>query len=203
MSSVDPAKCGKCWSCKYCDDIGTYRYEDYVSYMRKCSKPGHDLVDDCQRYCSDYVWDGKTPENSSASSSYSSGSSSSSSSSDSGSGCGKVIAIIVGLVILGSILVNTFGGLIAGKKSSSGSEPVTSSTENQLGANTQDDQRVHGIVTNNLNLRSGPSKDDDVITVIPNGAPVIILDENEDGTWAFVDYNGTTGWCSTKYLQKT
>ena len=90
MASIDPKKGGKCWSCQYCEDIGTHQYEDHETYMRKCNRSGHEYVDACQTQCSDYAWDGKTPENTVPSS----GSSSVSSSGNSGDTGGVIKTVL-------------------------------------------------------------------------------------------------------------
>lgn len=73
--SIDPKKGGKCWSCKYCEDIATQDDNPSGSYYRKCSKSGKQYIDTCSFYCSDYIWDGEHTENSSSSSSSSTSSS--------------------------------------------------------------------------------------------------------------------------------
>ena len=205
MSNIDPSRCGKCWSCKHCEDIGTFTYEDYLSYMRKCTKYGHDYVDSCQSSCSDYEWDGHTPENG-KSSSYSSGSSSSSSSSSSsyssssyssssdGSGCGKVILIIA--IIVGALIAfMVFGGAnLFSKKAPASADPDTTLVT------TMHISAVVKTSGSNLRMRSGPSTDYDVVESLPNGASVTILDQKD--SWSMVDYNGTVGWCFTEYLKE-
>lgn len=192
---IEPKKAGKCWSCKYCEDVGTYVYEDYVSYMRKCNKYGHDYVDSCQSYCSDYVWDGHTPENtpsssrsysSSGSSSTSSSSSSSysSSSSSSGSGCGVAIVIILIIAALiggGIFLVPR----IFGDKSDSGVS-----------------QQATAVVCNvnySLNMRDAASSDSNVITTIPKGETVQIIEMGAE--WHYVQYGEYQGYCAAECLQ--
>ena len=59
---LDPKKCGQCWSCQFCEDVGEFRYEDDCSYMRKCAKVGHEYVDLCQVRCPDYAWNGTSAE---------------------------------------------------------------------------------------------------------------------------------------------
>ncbi len=66
--SIDPKKGGLCWACKHCEDIATQTNNDAGAYYRKCTKSGHDYVDTCKFYCSDYVWDGKHDEYAPASS---------------------------------------------------------------------------------------------------------------------------------------
>lgn len=49
-----------------------------------------------------------------------------------------------------------------------------------------------------LNLRSGPNTTSSVLTSMPSGSIVDVLDQS--GTWYKVRYNATTGWCSGEYL---
>ncbi len=55
-----------------------------------------------------------------------------------------------------------------------------------------------------LNLRSGPGTDYDVVTVLPGGAEVTVLDTSND-TWYQVSYTASgstwTGYVSAAYLQ--
>lgn len=50
-----------------------------------------------------------------------------------------------------------------------------------------------------LRLRRTPSTDGDEIDVMPYQAAVTVLTYRDD--WAYVDYNGTQGWCSRDYLE--
>ncbi len=191
---IDPKKGGKCWSCKYCEDVGTYQYEDYVSYMRKCTKYGHEYVDSCQTYCSDYVWDGHTPENSSSSSSssYSSSSSStssysspsSSSSSSTGSGCG--VAIVIILIIAALI----GGGLFF--------VPKIFGSAKKAGVSQQATAVVYNV-NYSLNMRDAASSTSNVITTIPKGETVYIIEMGTE--WHYVQYGEYQGYCSADCLQ--
>lgn len=49
-----------------------------------------------------------------------------------------------------------------------------------------------------LNLRSGPNTTSSILTSMPSGTVVDVLDKS--GTWYKVRYNATTGWCSGEYL---
>ncbi len=51
-----------------------------------------------------------------------------------------------------------------------------------------------------LNLRKGPGTDYDVITTIPNGHTVMILDNQ--GAWAKVNYGNYEGWVSMDYVEE-
>ncbi|MFB7141084.1 SH3 domain-containing protein [Gottfriedia sp. NPDC056225] len=69
-------------------------------------------------------------------------------------------------------------------------------------------QKIPTIVSTkaNLNLRTGPSTKNKVLTVIPKGAKVSFLGYQTTGktqidyNWAIVSYNGKKGFASTKYL---
>ena len=51
-------------------------------------------------------------------------------------------------------------------------------------------------------LRSGPSKDDSILTTIPYGAQVDSC-EYYDSAWSAVSYKGNYGYCMTRYLSST
>ncbi len=51
----------------------------------------------------------------------------------------------------------------------------------------------------NLNIRYGPSTDTDIVGSIPNGQEVVVYAQVPD--WSLVNYNGTVGYVSTRYLQ--
>jgi len=53
-----------------------------------------------------------------------------------------------------------------------------------------------------LFLRSGPSKDDSVLTTIPYGAQIDSC-EYYDSAWSAVSYKGYYGYCMTRYLSST
>ena len=48
-------------------------------------------------------------------------------------------------------------------------------------------------------MRTGPGTGYSVITVVPVGTNVFIVEDNGQG-WSYVDYNGTQGWVSSSYL---
>lgn len=212
--AIDPYKGGKCWSCKYCEDVGYYDENLDSVYKRKCNYPGEDYLDFCSKSCWKYVWDGKDSKfnytsrsvpsgsyyDSSSSSSSSSGSSSSSSSSsssysssssDGGNGCLTVL-IIIGLVIaIGYFLFSgKYVDLGIGKKE----------TTSQTSGQTESDGKTAVIKhTGNVNLRKKASSKSDVITSMPPDTVVQVLEEKKN--WAYIDYEGTKGWCYKKYLE--
>ena len=51
-----------------------------------------------------------------------------------------------------------------------------------------------------LNLRSGAGADTAILTTIPRGATVVVL-QKETSAWYLVHYNGTTGYVSSDYLK--
>ena len=56
------------------------------------------------------------------------------------------------------------------------------------------------VIDGALNLRSGPSTGNSVITVMPNGATVSLTGESSGG-FLSVTYNGTAGWAYGEYLR--
>ncbi len=57
------------------------------------------------------------------------------------------------------------------------------------------------VVTANsgLNIRTNPTTNSEVVTRIPYGTEVI--PEKWEGNWAYVEYRGMYGWCSSNYLK--
>lgn len=59
--------------------------------------------------------------------------------------------------------------------------------------------KVYKYTTGNLNMRTGPGIDFEIILTIPEGESVEILED--DIQWTKVIYEGATGYCSSEYLQ--
>lgn len=53
-----------------------------------------------------------------------------------------------------------------------------------------------------LNIRTEASTKAKVIGSVPKGRTIDVLDENQDGTWAYMDYKGVQGWVSTRYIKE-
>ena len=51
---------------------------------------------------------------------------------------------------------------------------------------------------NNLYLRDGPSTKYKALGKLPKGTLVTI--HHKEGSWCYVEFEGTFGWCSAKYL---
>ena len=49
-----------------------------------------------------------------------------------------------------------------------------------------------------LNMRAEPTTDADVLTTIPKGTEVTVIEQG-DGWWK-VEFNDQSGWCSADYL---
>ncbi len=71
-------------------------------------------------------------------------------------------------------------------------------TDDSGGGNGNGDTGT-AYTTSSLNLRSGPGVSNSVILVMPGGAEVTLTGD-EQGGFAGVRYNGTTGWASLSYL---
>jgi uncharacterized protein YraI len=54
--------------------------------------------------------------------------------------------------------------------------------------------------TSDLNLRAGPGTDQPVITTMPAGAEVELVQCPDPGAWCELNYAGTTGWASANFL---
>ena len=65
----------------------------------------------------------------------------------------------------------------------------------------RDSNSIYKYTLANLNLRSSKSTSGDIITVIPQGSKVEILDGAED--WYEVIYNNQRGYVYNQYLSKT
>lgn len=201
--AIDPYKGGKCWSCKYCEDVGYYDENLDSVYKRKCNYPGEDYLAYCTKSCYKYVWDGKDSKfnytsrsvpsgsyysssgsSSSGSSSYSSGSSSSSSSSSSGCGKGCLIVVIIVALLLGGAYF--FSADLSKSKEVTTQGPV--------------DKEKTAVIkhTGNVNLRKKASSKSDIITSMEPGSTVTVFEETEK--WAKIEFEGQTGWCFKKYL---
>lgn len=64
-------------------------------------------------------------------------------------------------------------------------------------------QHPTGVVNTDLYLRTGPGIVNAAILVMPTGSAVTIYDEAkaaDGGTWAFVEFRGTLGWCNKSFL---
>jgi uncharacterized protein YraI len=59
--------------------------------------------------------------------------------------------------------------------------------------------RTPAVTTDNLNFRTGPSLDDDVILVIPAGASVVLTGQQQNGFYS-AGYQGKNGWLYGDYL---
>jgi uncharacterized protein YraI len=54
--------------------------------------------------------------------------------------------------------------------------------------------------TSNVNLRGGPGTDHPVVMAMPEGAQVQVLQCPAPGAWCELDYRGTVGWASARFL---
>ena len=90
------------------------------------------------------------------------------------------------------------------------SEPDTEETE--IGSEifgTEDesesqpeDEEIYGKTIVDLNLRTEPNTSCEVITTIPEGGEVLLLEDLNDG-WYRVFYDGNEGYVSAKYIRIT
>ncbi len=82
---------------------------------------------------------------------------------------------------------------------SSGSSSVTTTKATEFDGSA-DAAGTYIVNTNgtSLNMRSQPTTSSVILTTIPAGAEVQVIESN--GSWAMVTYNGTSGYCSMDYL---
>lgn len=202
MSDIDPKRGGKCWSCRYCEDIGTHGYDGSTFYMRKCTNSSKDYVDSCTSSCGSYVWDGETTEywkqSSYSSSSSSSYSSSSSSSSGGGKGCLIAVIVVVALAIIGYIGLGVMGEIAKEEKAKENTYSADGYYDNAYGSDDAEAKTATVRPSEGLRLRSGAGTSYSKILTMEKGETVTVI-ELENG-WAYVDYYGTKGWCSADYL---
>jgi D-alanyl-D-alanine carboxypeptidase len=78
------------------------------------------------------------------------------------------------------------------------SEPSADKTDTYSEPDTVLEERSHMFATGNLNIRSGPGMDNEIIKVIPTGEKVQI-DERGD-IWYKVTYRDATGYSHSDYL---
>lgn len=83
--------------------------------------------------------------------------------------------------------------------SGSGSGNTGSGSGNAGSGSGDPSSGTNATVTTDLNLRSGPSTNDTVLTVMPGGSRVTVTGAAQDGFYP-VTYNGTSGWASGDYL---
>ncbi len=207
--SIDPKDYRQCWSCKYCEDVGTHTYEEYITYMRQCCHPRLELVDKCPLHCEHYEWDETRREYWKEPSSPSPESDSVSNKKyDSGFLIG--ILVIVGALVLIGVVIALINRVIAPKVAvfPESTQPTSGiSTEIPAEVPTEDpaDYALAGALRyvntqsgNGVNMRSGPDANAEVVYAIPDNQSVTI--QKTIGNWAYVSFDGVEGWCSMDYL---
>lgn len=213
--AIDPKNYRQCWSCKYCEDVGTHTYEDYVTYMRQCSHSRLDVIDKVPLHCEHYVWDGTTREfwrESASASSYRNSSSSGSGPSGSTSGSESDgsfllgILVIVGALVLIGIVISLFNRATEPKEAQL-PENIQSISGISTEEPTEDiaDYSLSGAIRyvstqsgNGVNMRSRPDANADIVSGIPEYQSVTI--RKTIGNWAYVSFDGIEGWCNMDYL---
>jgi basic membrane lipoprotein Med (substrate-binding protein (PBP1-ABC) superfamily) len=94
-----------------------------------------------------------------------------------------------------------FAGLQDGSIST-GVDPITG--EMLMDDMMDDDMMMSATATvtaDNLNVRSGPGLDYDVVAVISEGSSYPALGRNDDGSWVEIDADGTIGWVSAEWVE--
>lgn len=78
------------------------------------------------------------------------------------------------------------------------SEPSADETDTELGPDTPLEEQTYMFATGNLNIRSGPGMDNEIIKVIPIGEKVQINERVEP--WYKVTYRDVVGYSHSEYL---
>lgn len=78
--------------------------------------------------------------------------------------------------------------------------PTPGAVTNELQPDTVEMTTCLAIVQNNLNLRSGPGTDFELLLTIPSGTTLNASARDEESSWWVVQYQGQTGWVSGDYL---
>ncbi len=84
---------------------------------------------------------------------------------------------------------------------STGVDPITGE---MLMDDMDDDMMMSATATvtaANLNVRSGPGLDYDVLAVVSRDSSYPALGRNEDGSWVEIDVDGTVGWVSAEWVE--
>lgn len=85
------------------------------------------------------------------------------------------------------------------KTTTTSAEASKSEKKTEKGSETEAIETKSMYAAEAVNMRKGPSKSDDVITVLAAGTKVSCTAKTDDG-WYKVEYNGTTGYCMAEYL---
>ena len=94
-----------------------------------------------------------------------------------------------------------FAGLQDGSIST-GVNPITG--EMMMDDMMDDDMMMSATATvtaANLNVRSGPGLDYDVMAVVSEGSSYPALGRNDDGSWIEIEVDGTIGWVSAEWVE--
>ncbi|WP_210527956.1 DUF1236 domain-containing protein [Rubellimicrobium arenae] len=62
---------------------------------------------------------------------------------------------------------------------------------------------IPAVAATDLNLRSGPGPEQQIVGLIPANGEVAVIGCLDDATWCRVDYGGTLGWAAGEYLTAT
>ncbi len=194
--SINPLNGKKCWSCKYCEDIG-YESEYDSVYHRKCNHPSKEYIGKCERYCSYYVFDGKYPEFDFTERSTSSSPSSSSTSSYDADDGNRFVAWFFGIAIVIGLLVKFSPMLVDFFEKKEAEAPNDTYVSGEFADNAEVKTALV-IADPAMNIRSGPSTEHEVVGGAAKGETVKV--EKIENGWAYVEYNGIKGWCSADLI---
>ena len=127
-----------------------------------------------------------------ADSSSSSSSSGSYSSSSDGSGCGCFIIVAIIVVIIAAA-ITFLPQLFGGKQETKDAQSTTQASV------TSETTAIVDTEGSPLNMRQAASTDSEIVTTIPKGETVQILEMGTE--WHYVQYGDYRGYCYASYLQ--
>ena len=111
------------------------------------------------------------------------------------------IAIPILVIILVILLVRLFrNGSSADKAAETTTQAVEETTESASAEETSEETVTIYTTTRNLNVRTAPSTDADILTTLAAGTVVDFVRLSDDGQWACINYDNGEAYVSAQYL---
>lgn len=96
---------------------------------------------------------------------------------------------------LGTAALDTLRPLIAAWK---GSGPVVAPSDSSGGSNSAVTGATYSVSFSNVRLRSAPSTEAEIITMLPYQAAIQVVGRTANNSWVQISYDGTNGWASAQ-----
>ncbi|MCM1105920.1 MAG: SH3 domain-containing protein [Blautia sp.] len=78
----------------------------------------------------------------------------------------------------------------------------TEDTETETETEPEPEPKPVMRTTTGVNLRAEPNTECEVLTVLTEGTQLELIGQEQDGSWAIVDYQGQVGYVSMDYLEE-